>query len=36
MTLVLDGYPDEPVWSDRQLDEERASLEPRFARIFND
>ena len=38
MTLgeVLDGYPDEPVWSDRQLDEERASLELRLAPIFSD
>ena len=33
---VLDGYPDEPVWSDGQLDEERASLELRLAPIFGD
>lgn len=33
---VLDGDPDEPVWSDRQLDEERASLELRLTPIFRD
>lgn len=33
---VLDGYPDEPVWSDRQLDEERTSLELRLTPIFHD
>ena len=33
---VLDGYPDEPVWSDKQLDDERASMELRLAPIFND
>ena len=33
---VLDAYPDEPVWSDRQLDEERTVLELRMAPIFRD
>jgi hypothetical protein len=33
---VLDAYPDEPVWSERQLDEERTALELRMAPIFRD
>jgi hypothetical protein len=33
---VLDAYPDEPVWSEQQLDEERVALELRMALIFRD
>jgi hypothetical protein len=32
----VDGYPDEDVWSEAQLDAETASLEIRLARIFED
>jgi hypothetical protein len=34
--ITVDGYPDEPVWSDEQLDEERVALEVRLAPIFRD
>jgi hypothetical protein len=33
---AVDGYPDEPVWTERQLDEETASMEIRMARIFSE
>jgi hypothetical protein len=33
---ILDAYPDEPLWTDQELDEERVSLELRMARIFRD
>jgi hypothetical protein len=33
---VLDGYPDELVWTDEHLDEERVALELRMAPIFRD
>lgn len=32
----VDAYPTERVWSDRDLDEERTSLELRVAPIFDD
>jgi hypothetical protein len=32
--LAVDGYPDEPVWTERQLDEDTAPMEIRMARIF--
>jgi len=31
---AVDGYPDEIVWTDGQLDEEVATMEIRVARIF--
>lgn len=31
---AVDGYPDEVVWTDEQLDEEVATMEIRVARIF--
>jgi hypothetical protein len=33
---AVDGYPDEPVWTDAQLDADRASMEIRMAPIFHD
>jgi hypothetical protein len=33
---AVDGYPDEDVWTESQLDAERASLEIRLERIFED
>ena len=33
---AVDGYPDEPVWTERQLDEDTAPMEIRMARIFRD
>lgn len=33
---AVDGYPDEDVWTESQLDTETASLEIRFERIFED
>lgn len=33
---VVDAYPDEPVWTDAQLDAERTALELRMAPIFRD
>jgi hypothetical protein len=33
---VLDGYPDEPIATDAQLDEEYASVEIRLSPIFDD
>jgi hypothetical protein len=33
---VIDAYPDEPVWTEQHLDEERAILEVRVARIFQE
>jgi hypothetical protein len=33
---AIDGYPDEPVWSEQQLDEDTASMEIRMARIFGE
>jgi hypothetical protein len=31
---AIDGYPDEIIWTDGQLDEEVATMEIRVARIF--
>lgn len=33
---IVDAYPDEPVWTERQLDAERMALELRMAPIFRD
>lgn len=33
---AVDGYPDEPVWTNAQLDEDRASMEIRVAPIFGE
>jgi hypothetical protein len=33
---VIDAYPDEPVWTEKHIDEERATLEVRVSRIFSD
>jgi hypothetical protein len=33
---VVDAYPDEPVWTEEQLDAERTALELRMAPIFRD
>jgi hypothetical protein len=33
---AVDGYPDEDVWTEAQLDAETASLEIRLERIFED
>ena len=32
----VDGYPDEEVWTEAQLDEDRVAMEIRVARIFDD
>jgi hypothetical protein len=33
---VVDAYPDEQVWREADLDEERTALELRVARLFRD
>jgi hypothetical protein len=33
---AVDGYPDEPVWTERDLDEDTAPMEIRMARIFTE
>ncbi len=33
---VVDGYPDEVVWTDARLDSESTALELRVARVFGD
>lgn len=33
---AVDAYPDEPVWSERRLDAEKASFEIRVARVFEE
>jgi hypothetical protein len=33
---ILDVYPDEPVWTDRELDGDRVSMELRMAPLFRD
>ncbi len=33
---VVDAYPDEPVWSEADLDRERTALEMRVAPLFED
>lgn len=33
---AVDGYPDEPVWTEQRLDTEKASLEIRVAPVFRD
>jgi hypothetical protein len=33
---AVDAYPDEPVWSERRLDIEKASLEIRVAPVFEE
>ena len=32
----VDAYPDEPIWTERRLDEEKTSLEIRMAPIFDE
>jgi hypothetical protein len=32
----VDAYPDEPIWTEHRLDEEKASMEIRMAPIFNE
>jgi hypothetical protein len=32
----VDAYPDEPIWTEQRLDEEKASLEIRMAPIFDE
>lgn len=34
--LAVDGYPDEIVWTEQTLDEDRAAMEIRMARVFDD
>jgi hypothetical protein len=34
--LAVDGYADEPLWTERDLDEDRTAMEVRMARIFED
>lgn len=36
MDEAVDAYPDEPVWSEKRLDVEKATLEIRVAPIFED
>jgi len=33
---AVDGYPDEPVWTESRLDEDTASMEIRMSRIFRE
>jgi hypothetical protein len=33
---AVDAYPDEPIWTEQRLDEEKASLEIRMAPIFDE